>query len=174
MDKWIVSILARLWNFWNLLNSPNSHIFLPMIVVVINSFPTNTESSKPAQCMKTNYHVINEDDRMWSYESSSDVLKDHAKSRLCNDDSTFVQNKWVRFISDNDHKRIQLAENCPSMTNEEITSSNKTFCQALYRGWVQGKHPSALEGLFIPPTHWHALMLLHHDTNKIYFVFFSF
>ena len=34
-DKWLVSILARLWNFWTLLNSPNSrHIFLTLIVVV--------------------------------------------------------------------------------------------------------------------------------------------
>ena len=31
-DNWIVSILARLWNFWTLLNSPDSHIFLTMVV----------------------------------------------------------------------------------------------------------------------------------------------
>ena len=30
-DKWIVSILARLWNFWTLPNSPDSHIFLTMV-----------------------------------------------------------------------------------------------------------------------------------------------
>ena len=83
---------------------------------------------------------------MWDFESSYEILEERNKAGICYDDSTFLQNKWIRFESGNSDEKLRLAENCPSLIEDLSSLSNKTFCQAFYRGWIQGKHPSVLEG----------------------------
>ena len=84
---------------------------------------------------------------MWTHESSYTKLEERNTAGICFDDSTFQQNKWIRFQSpENNDKQLRLAENCPSHVEDISILSNTTFCQALYRGWIQGKHPTTLEG----------------------------
>ena len=102
----------------------------------------------PPQCQKGNYEVVKEEDRMWNFESSPSILEQRSiVSDICFDDVTFRQNKWIRFQSpENNDKQLRLAENCPSHVEDISILSNTTFCQALYRGWIHGKHPTTLEG----------------------------
>ena len=84
---------------------------------------------------------------MWNHESLPTILEERNSAAICYDDSTFLQNKWIRFDStEDDSQQLKLAENCPSHVEDISVLSNKTFCQALYRGWIQGNHPTTLEG----------------------------
>ena len=102
--------------------------------------------------------MVNEKNRGWEFKSSYNHLESLANSGICYDDASFVQNEWIRFTSPLDEdtqkvggmqQNVRLAESCPSRVTDLGLLSNTTFCQALYRGWIDGKHPTPLEGSFL-------------------------
>ena len=93
------------------------------------------------QCHK--YTVIKDASRRWSAISDlSDVLN----TTTCKDDSAFPQNAWVRFDKENENGTLRLAHDCPGAISDASLLKTKSYCGALFRGWIKGDHPSVEEG----------------------------
>jgi len=64
----------------------------------------------------------------------------------CDDDKKFKPGLWYRFQFVADEHSMKLAENCPSIVTNQTYLTNRIFCGAQYRGWIQGSHPTIEEG----------------------------
>ena len=92
--------------------------------------------------------MIKGDDREWNTLTTLNT-----KVPICIDDNTFVQRKWIMFAREGDvSQSMRLAENCPSLvTNASSLLKDGSLyeCGAVYRGWIEGSHPTSHEGLLV-------------------------
>ena len=73
----------------------------------------------------TNYTVLSDATRSLSFYDST-------RGKLCDKN---LETKWYRFMGQAGN---QMQEHCPT--------ANSHQCQTFYAGWLNGKHPSALDG----------------------------
>lgn len=67
-------------------------------------------------------------------------------SSQCGDVNHTTQ--WSRFITDSITDAM-IPEGCPSMSSSKNISLKNVPCGAVYRGWINGQHPTAAEGNFV-------------------------
>ena len=97
-----------------------------------------------------------------------------AKQEENDQECVLTRNRWVGLTSLPSNQTTSLSEGCASSSMDRSQTSLRTvFCGEEYHGWIEGKHPTVEEGLFLICWGVYLEYYLRGCSKSVFPVFFS-